>query len=693
MSQVGALLSLLLRHWSRASLPNRLKRSVGRRASAGLFRLAYVVLMSASGYGVGRTVASLATDEQRVRGAAWIVVGALGLAVVWSGMSRGPVLRGEPSPLETPLLDALPLRETARIAVGLVERLFVFTLAVSSFMGVVAAPRTVLLALLVAAAGVIGGEAGMRVTRVLVPPMTVARVRSYLLVGGQVVFLMALVQAPSLGRSPKSGVLVAGWPSALARALLEGEGLFVAAAGLALFVVAGVAAVAVAERIGYDRVDLVPTGRPRRTKREALVIDRIDEVLRRREPGGRWGTVLMAGYTAAVTTGVLAYAWTSKTPSFEPSSMVRLACGVAAFGSFVVVSARATRMAARDVAARPLLAPLPIEPRALLAGKVTRLRADAIFVCAPLLVLFATPWSVALHVEIAWRTIAVTIAAALAAKAAAAIAFLTVGAGSKKGPLGGFVVETVLVLVPLFGVASATEVWVVVVPLVALGFVAREAGRSALGCVRWIDDAGDFERETPIWRALLVLAAFQSTANIAERLVDMSELGPGIRLAIGTAASTGVLLVMTLTARSDAPLIVFSARSRAIALGLAGGALAGGVAILHRLLAARAGLALPIAPADGRVAAAALGVTLVPIAEELFFRGWLLSCIEAELDRKWLAPLLGAFAFAAVHPAPLFVPYLVLGLVTSVLFLRARAVLPCLAAHLVYAVLTLVRFG
>src|SRR4051812_42382527 len=98
MGQTLALMRLLFRHWARASLPSRLRRNVGRRASAGLFRLAYVGLMSASGYGVGRTVANLNYEDQRLRGAAWMVIGVLGLSVVWSGLSRGPTLRGEPSP-------------------------------------------------------------------------------------------------------------------------------------------------------------------------------------------------------------------------------------------------------------------------------------------------------------------------------------------------------------------------------------------------------------------------------------------------------------------------------------------------------------------------------------------------------------------------------------------------------------------
>lgn len=680
MGQTLALVRLLFRHWARASLPQRLRKNSGRRASAGLFRLAYVVLMSASGYGVGRTVSHLTFEEQRLRGGAWIILGVLGLSVVWSGLSRGPTLRGEPSPLETPFLDSLPIRETNRIVIGLIERLFVYALAFAAFLGVAPGPLAIPLGFLVASLGVIGGEAAMRLARVLVPAMTVAKLRSYLLVGGQIAFLMALVQSPSLGRHPRTAPIVAGWPLRLARALLLEQDLLRVGGVLVGLIALAALAIVVAERIGYDKIDLVPTGRPRRTKREQLVIDRIDEVLRKREPGGRWSTALMAGYTAAVCAGIVAYAWTTKKPTLDSGAMIRLACGVAAFGSFVVVSARATRMASRDVAARPLLAPLPIEPRALLGGKVSRLRGDATFVCFPLLALFATPWSVALHVEIGWRVAGLFIASALAAKAAAAIAFLTVGAGSKKGPMGGMVVESVLVLVPFLGVATASVAWSMVVPLLALGFVAREAGNSALGCVRWIDDNDDFERETPIWRALLVLAAFQSTASLSERLVDMGELMPGLRLAIRYGTSCLVLIAMTFHGRREAPALRW--RGDASALALIGAGIAG-------LAAGALGDVFRDPPPDSRWLLAGIAILAAPI-EQVFFSGWLLPCIEAELTpglrRKWLTPILGAFAFAAAHPIGQFAPLFVLGLVTSVLTIRTRALAPSILAHVMYAI-------
>jgi len=68
VSQTLALLVLLLRHWARASLPNRLRKNQGRRAMAGFFRLGYVLLMSGSGYGVGRAVHHLSHGDERVRG-------------------------------------------------------------------------------------------------------------------------------------------------------------------------------------------------------------------------------------------------------------------------------------------------------------------------------------------------------------------------------------------------------------------------------------------------------------------------------------------------------------------------------------------------------------------------------------------------------------------------------------------------
>lgn len=689
----GALARLLLRHWVRASLPGPARKDDGRRVSAGLFRLAYFVMMSGWGYAVGHLVHELDTAEQRLRGGAWIVFGTIGLAVTWSALTRGPTLRGDASPLESRFLDTLPLREESRLVVGVLERLFVFALGASAFVGIAreSPARAIAVAVALSTAGIFAGEAGMRIARIVFPAMTIARTRAYLLVLGQVFFLMCIVQAPSLARSPRLGVLVAGWPSYVARAIVRGIGLapWLVVGVAALFIVLALVAIAVAERIGYDKVDLVPTGKPRRSKGGDLVIDRIDDVLRRREPGGRWSSWVMAGYTAVVTSGIVSFAWLSRAAALEQAgAMVRGACGLAAFGAFVVVSTRGSRMATRDVAARALLAPLPIEPRALLGGKVVRLRRDALLVVLPATALLATPWPIATHIEIAWRVGALLVAVALAAKAAASIAFLTVGAGNKKGPGATFALESVLVLVPLVGVASAPYAWSVVVPLAALGLVAREAGSSGLGCVRWLDDADDFDRETPIWRALLVLGTFHSTQSLTASLVDALDLDEGKRLAMAYAASSLVLVGLTAHARREAPRRVIVPERRAwLAVAAVAGTFSGLLAVGYLAMLRRLAVDLPVTDGSSRLAIGVMAVAIAPVAEEIFFRGWLLPCIEDELEpsrRSWLAPLLGAFAFAAVHPPLSFAPVFVLGLVASVLFSRTRSLGPGIVAHVVH---------
>ncbi len=702
MRATAALALLLFRHWARASLPNRLRRDKGRRASAGLFRFAYFAMMSAWGFAVGHLVALLPEPEQRTRGAAWILVGLIGLAVMWSALTRGPTLRGEPSPLETTFLDTLPLREESRLAVGLLERLFVYALGGSALVGVMPSSlsflgrsRAVFAAVLISTAGICLGEALMRLARILVPAMTIARARSYLLVLGQVFFLMCVVQAPSLAKSPRLGVVVAGWPSTLARALETADPLrflFVIVLPSLGVLAVSLLALFIAERVGYDKVELVPTDKLRRSKLDMLVVDRIDEVLRNREPGGRWSTLVMSGYTMVVTAFILMFAWHARAAAAEQgSTMIRGACGLAAFGAFVVVTARASRMAARDITARPMLAPLPIEPRALLSGKIVRLRRDALMIAAPVVGLLAAPWSVGLHIETAWRTGTILIAVVLAANAGAAISFLTVGAGSKKGPGGSFVVESILVLVPLIGVASASYAWSAIVPLAALALVSREAKKSALGCVRWLDDADDFERETPIWRALLVLGAFQSAQVLTGRLVGLSELDDGTKVAIAYAVSSIVLVTLTFHARRDAPRMrLWPEQKPWLLAGAITGLTSGVLALGYLVLIKKLGVELPETPSTNvsRVAVALTAIGLAPVAEEIFFRGWLLSCIDDSVAdsrhpqwRGWLTPLASAFAFAAVHPAISFVPVFVLGLIASLLFRRTHALGPSILAH------------
>jgi membrane protease YdiL (CAAX protease family) len=67
------------------------------------------------------------------------------------------------------------------------------------------------------------------------------------------------------------------------------------------------------------------------------------------------------------------------------------------------------------------------------------------------------------------------------------------------------------------------------------------------------------------------------------------------------------------------------------------------------------------------------------------------NTIEGELPerRRWLAPLLAAFAFASVRAPLSFLPILILGLVCGTLYARTRSVAPCIAAHAIHVAVSL----
>jgi membrane protease YdiL (CAAX protease family) len=126
---------------------------------------------------------------------------------------------------------------------------------------------------------------------------------------------------------------------------------------------------------------------------------------------------------------------------------------------------------------------------------------------------------------------------------------------------------------------------------------------------------------------------------------------------------------------------------------LLAGALSGGLNVGYRYLLRALGVAFDTGTTDTdtRIVIAALTVVLAPIVEEIFFRGWLQSAIEGELaaSRRWLAPILGAFAFAAVRPPLSFAPTMLLGIVCGLLYARSRSVAPCVLAHAAYFAVSL----
>jgi membrane protease YdiL (CAAX protease family) len=696
LRQTWALAVLVLRFWARAGLRSRVSKDQGRRVSAVLLRGTFLLLMANWGYRIGLACVRVPT-EARPTAVAWLLVGLLALSVTWGAMGRGPGMRGPQSALTSPLLDALPLTEASRVIIGLFERVMLYALAGAALFAVAPGIRLdlVLVSIALPTSGLVVGDALLRSMRTIVSPLRMARVAvvpvvlqfpSFMVVGGAPV----LAKLPFAGRAVRHAL-----PTALA--LIEGTSVLPLLGAMVLFGAAGAAGIRVAERIGYDRIDIVPTQRLDAAPASDLDLVRIEHVLGKREPGGRWLARGAFLYTLATSLGLLAIARFSKGFEREASiAFVRSVGFVAIFSGFAVVQARATRMVIRDASARAMLAPLPIAPRDLLQGKTRALVVQALLVSAPYFLLLALPGSTALRLEVLWRGGAAVTALMLAASATVAVAFLTQGLGGTKVLGGNVGIETTLVAMPLLAVAAAPYLWSAIVSLACLALLAFEARRSALRCVRWIDDAEDFERETPVWRALLVYASFQAVQTLGRRALALARIDAHVQSALAYAIAALALLALTIHGRRGLPRMRALPERRApawlvagVVLGLGSGALAVGFRYLLR--SSGVDVHPGASDTDVRLVVASVAVVLAPLAEEIFFRGWLQNTIEGELParRRWLAPLLAAFAFASLRTPMQFVPVLLLGLVTGVLYARSRAVGPGVAAHVVHVAVSL----
>ena len=89
-------------------------------------------------------------------------------------------------------------------------------------------------------------------------------------------------------------------------------------------------------------------------------------------------------------------------------------------------------------------------------------------------------------------------------------------------------------------------------------------------------------------------------------------------------------------------------------------------------------------------------VVVVPMFEEVLFRGWLQSGLRAVLGGVTDGPgpavisvVLTAVVFTAIHPSFTWLPILALGLVLGALFERTRSLWPCVALHGLHNAFTL----
>lgn len=694
LRQTWTLAVLVLRYWARAGLPNRLRRDQGRRASGALLRVTFLLLMVNWGYRIGVACVRV---EPEVRSAAvsWMLMGLVGLSITWGAMGRGPGMRGAQSAMSSPMLDALPLTETSRVVLGLFERLMLYALAGAALFAVAESPRfdVVLLGLLLPTAGLVIGDAAVRLMRTVVSPMRMARVAVVALVM-QFPSFMLIGGAPVLAKLPRASRLVRCVLPA-ANAILDGESLLVVLGAVVLLGIAGALGIRVAERIGYDRIDIVPSTKLVAAAPASLDLVGIESVLGKREPGGRWLARGAFLYTLATSLALLSITRVSKSSSTEASQVFVRSLGyVAIFSGFAVVQSRATRMVVRDASARAMLAPLPIGPNDLLQGKTRALLLQGLIVASPYFLLLAMPCPASLRLEILWRGGAAVAALMLAASATVAVAFLTQGLGGMKMLGGNVGIETTLVAMPLLAVAAAPYPWSAVVSLACLAMLAFEARRSALRCVRWLDDGDDFERETPVWRALLVFASFQAAQTLGRRALSLAPIDEHAQAAFAYALAALVLLALTVHGRRGLPRMrALPARLGPVWLvaGVLAGLASGALAVGYRQVLRVMGVAVPPDATDGDLAVVLVAVVLAPLVEEIFFRGWLQNTIEGELParRRWLAPLFAAFAFAAVRAPLSFLPVLVLGLVTGALYARSRSLAPCVAAHAVHVAVSL----
>lgn len=681
LRQAWAFASLLVLHWRRSGMAGaRVERF--RKGSAFVIRLAAVALYASVGKTMGE--ASLRNAAAGAAQVEWLVASLVGFAVCWGMLTRGLALRGMTMPLASPLIDTLPTYDGSRTAVELFEVALAHVVMVAAFVNaapVLSGIAAIGLGVATSLTAALVGAVSMRWIFVLAPAERAVSAGQLSIIGQAVFIGLALISQDARWSFHPS------FFSPLARPIAGEGGLGPAFAFLGVvFVVASVALVA-AERIGYDRIEVVPNRRFARATAEDLSIGGVDELLARREPGGRrWPMVVISALVVGSLGALLVFEEGSVSTA-ALAYMPQFFVGWTAWMSLPMAATIANRAVTRDLLARPFLAALPIEPRQLLDGKVAVVRKRILIGLIPLAFALLAPLPRDVWGEVAWRSAAVVVGAWIYGSAAVSVAFLVGGAQSARPQPGGTIrLESLLLLVPLTALFVAKSPWATLVPLAALSLVAVAAKRAATRVVRWLDDGEDFERETPEWRAALAFAAFEGSQALTARLVSSWTEDLGIVMGASYAVSAVVLIGLTAYGRRDlGPLRIMPRNPVAFGVALVGGM---GTATLARIVARKfldpeAGGPTLHFGQPGGIAFVVMAGVLAPVTEELFFRGWLQHVAERDLEprRKWLAPFIAALAFASVHPPASFPAVFSLGLLAGFLYARTSSLGPSIVAH------------
>ncbi len=246
-------------------------------------------------------------------------------------------------------------------------------------------------------------------------------------------------------------------------------------------------------------------------------------------------------------------------------------------------------------------------------------------------------------------------------------------------------IPTVALLVLLS--AMSLPAWLSLVALLAL--LAWSMESAAVARLRWIrEPAGDPEAARRVWPALRSFGV----AGLAQ--VVVAESGD----ALGASSTTTLVLSLLVFAGVLLPLAARGAQGHAtvprwsLRRGIGTGVLVGAANFALVLGVAKwVGLggsgASPLAAAFTHTRGWVLGAivvastTVIPLAEELFFRGWLLPAARREVGDARVAVVLSAAVFAMVHAGGQWAPALWAGLLAGVLMQRSGRLATSLAMH------------
>lgn len=241
--------------------------------------------------------------------------------------------------------------------------------------------------------------------------------------------------------------------------------------------------------------------------------------------------------------------------------------------------------------------------------------------------------------------------------------------------------------------ATALGQWAAALGLVAI--IAWSLERAADARLRWIRDPdGDPDRERRAWPALRTFGVALMAQVIAmEACTAVFDTSVAMAIVAGYGAFAAFVVPASLRAWRREALAPRWTRATALVVGALLGAVnfAVTVAAMRALRgpgsggASAAAMALAASGGWQRYALAAVAALVAPVAEELFFRGWLQHALTRDLPpwaTRW-AFVVTAAVFAVMHAGEPVVPVLAAGLAVGALMAYSRRLEAGLAFHVV----------